>query len=314
MADPERARSPDLLNRFEKLTHRPPHGHRTPPARSGHRCVADNTNLYVFGGYNPDYDESGGSENEDYPLFRELWRYHFATGCWQQIRTEGYMPTELASMSAVLHGNNLLVFGGTGIPFGENNGNDVHVCNVKYKRWSLLNCRGKKPNRIYGQAMVIINGFLYVFGGTTGYIYSTDLHRLDLTTREWIHLKPNNPPDDLPEERYRHEIAHDGQRIYILGGGTSWTSYPLDKGTLLPGDVIAVYKYEMAGCMYIHGGVVNIHENKRTGSLFKIWLAGPSLLELCWEKLLKAFPHLASLPTIQLLNLGLTQELIERLK
>lgn len=74
-------------------------GHRTPPARSGHRCVADNTNLYVFGGYNPDYDESGGSENEDYPLFRELWRYHFATGCWQQIRTEGYMPTELASMS-----------------------------------------------------------------------------------------------------------------------------------------------------------------------------------------------------------------------
>lgn len=52
---------------------------------------------------------------------------------------------------AVLHGNNLLVFGGTGIPFGENNGNDVHVCNVKYKRWSLLNCRGKKPNRIYGQ-------------------------------------------------------------------------------------------------------------------------------------------------------------------
>lgn len=76
-----------------------PQGHRAPPARSGHRCVADNANLYVFGGYNPDYDESGGPENEDYPLFRELWRYHFATGCWQQIQTDGYMPTELASMS-----------------------------------------------------------------------------------------------------------------------------------------------------------------------------------------------------------------------
>uniref|UniRef100_A0AAQ5Y9N8 Kelch domain-containing protein 10 n=1 Tax=Amphiprion ocellaris TaxID=80972 RepID=A0AAQ5Y9N8_AMPOC len=372
MSDAEGARSPEQLNKFERLTGRPPlavtlAGHRTPRARSGHRCVADNTNLYVFGGYNPDYDESGGSENEDYPLFRELWKYHFATGCWQQIRTEGYMPTELASMSAVLHGNNLLVFGGTGIPFGENNGNDVHVCNVKYKRWSLLNCRGKKPNRIYGQAMVIINGFLYVFGGTTGYIYSTDLHRLDLTTREWIHLKPNNPPDDLPEERYRHEIAHDGQRIYILGGGTSWTSYPLDKihaynletnsweeittkphekidvfvcggynGELILADLwkINLHTFQWsklpavmpepayfhcaavtpAGCMYIHGGVVNIHENKRTGSLFKIWLAVPSLLELCWEKLLKAFPHLASLPTMQLLNLGLTQELIERLK
>ncbi|OBS78939.1 hypothetical protein A6R68_18684, partial [Neotoma lepida] len=166
--------------------------HRPPPARSGHRCVADNTNLYVFGGYNPDYDESGGPDNEDYPLFRELWRYHFATGVWHQMGTDGYMPRELASMSLVLHGNNLLVFGGTGIPFGESNGNDVHVCNVKYKRWALLSCRGKRPSRIYGQAMALINGSLYVFGGTTGYIYSTDLHKLDLNTMVWTQLKPNN--------------------------------------------------------------------------------------------------------------------------
>ncbi|XP_077354819.1 kelch domain-containing protein 10 isoform X1 [Festucalex cinctus] len=398
MTDAQGDRCPDQLNKFKKLTGRPLHGRHNPPARSGHRCVADNANLYVFGGYNPDYDESGGSENDDYPLFRELWRYHFATGRWQQLETEGFVPSELASMSApkgknvnvsrflaaaVLHGNNLLVFGGTGIPFGENNGNDVHVCNVKYKRWSLLKCRGKKPNRIYGQAMVIINGSLYVFGGTTGYIYSTDLHRLDLTTREWIHLKPNNRPDDLPEERYRHEIAQDGQRIYILGGGTSWTSYPLDKihaynletnsweeiatkphdkigfpaprrchscvqirndvficggynGEFILADLwkINLHTFQWSrlpavmpepayfhcaavtptGCMYIHGGVVNIHENKRTGSLFKIWLSVPSLLECCWEILLQAFPHLANLPTMQLRNLGLTQELIERLK
>lgn len=55
------------------------------------------------------------------------------------------------SFAAVIHGNNLLVFGGTGIPFGENNSNDVHVCNVQYRRWNLLNCRGNKPNKIYGQ-------------------------------------------------------------------------------------------------------------------------------------------------------------------
>lgn len=78
----------------------PPTGHCVPPARSGHRCVADSANLYVFGGYNPDFEEAGGSENEDYPLFRELWRFHFATATWQQVRTEGYMPTELASMSS----------------------------------------------------------------------------------------------------------------------------------------------------------------------------------------------------------------------
>ncbi|KAM9502711.1 kelch domain-containing protein 10-like isoform 1-T1 [Salvelinus alpinus] len=442
--DGECSRGLYQLNKFEKLSGRPPirdsgskkrvrwlqarrifspscpnfripnrflrEGHCAPPARSGHRCVADNANLYVFGGYNPDFEEAGGSENEDYPLFRELWRFHFATATWQQVHTEGYMPTELASMSAVLHSNNLLVFGGTGIPFGESNGNDVHVCNVHYKRWKLLNCRGKKPNRIYGQAMAIINGYLYVFGGTTGYVYSTDLHRLDLTTREWTHLKPNNPPTDLPEERYRHEVAHDGQRIYILGGGTSWTSYPLDKihaynletnsweeiitkphekigypaarrchscvqvrqevflcggynGELILADLWKInlqtfqwtklptvmpepayfhcaavtpvstshthtlfwmYDFQsrlsllpvlsQAGCMYVHGGVVNMSENRRTGSLYKVWLVVPSLLELTWERLLKAFPRLAQLSSLQLLSLGLTHTLIQRIK
>ncbi|NWR95798.1 KLD10 protein, partial [Furnarius figulus] len=287
------------------------------------------------------------------------------------------------SLPVVLHGNNLLVFGGTGIPFGESNGNDVHVCNVKYKRWALLSCRGKKPNRIYGQAMAIINGCLYVFGGTTGYIYSTDLHKLDLNTREWIQLKPNNMSCDMPEERYRHEIAHDGQRIYILGGGTSWTAYSLDKihaynletntweeiatkphdkvgfpaarrchscvqikndvfvcggynGEVILGDVwklnLQTFQWVKlpaampepvyfhcaavtpAGCMYVHGGVVNIHENKRTGSLFKMWLVVPSLLELSWEKLLEHFPQLATLSRPQLLHLGLTPGLVERLK
>ncbi|XP_072418968.1 kelch domain-containing protein 10 isoform X4 [Chiloscyllium punctatum] len=383
---------PPLLSQFVKVTGRPqagPPGFTSPPARSGHRCVADNSSLYVFGGYNPDFEESGGPGNEDYPLFRELWRYHFASGTWQQVGTEGFMPRELASMSVVLHGHNLLVFGGTGVPFGESSGNDVHVCNVNYKRWALLNCRGKKPNRIYGQAMVIINGYLYIFGGTTGYVYNTDLHRLDLTAREWIQLKPNNPPSDLPEERatcifrYRHEIAHDGQRIYILGGGTSWTTYPLDKihaynletntweeiqtkpqdrtgfpaarrchscvqighdvyvcggynGEVILGDLwklnLQTFQWtrlpaEMpepayfhcaavtpAGCMYVHGGVVNIHENKRTDSLYKIWLVVPSLFELCWERLLKSLPHLTQFSTTQLLNLGLTQGLVERLK
>lgn len=84
---------------FAWLSFTLPSGHCVPPARSGHRCVADSSNLYVFGGYNPDFEEAGGSENEDYPLFRELWRFHFATASWQQVRTEGYTPTELASMS-----------------------------------------------------------------------------------------------------------------------------------------------------------------------------------------------------------------------
>lgn len=90
-----------------------PTGHCVPPARSGHRCVADSNNLYVFGGYNPDFEEAGGAENEDYPLFRELWKFHFATATWQQVRTEGYMPTELASMSGMERGAFIRIAGST---------------------------------------------------------------------------------------------------------------------------------------------------------------------------------------------------------
>ncbi|KAG8515674.1 Kelch domain-containing protein 10 [Galemys pyrenaicus] len=271
------------LNRFVQLSGRP-HlpGHRPPPARSGHRCVADNTNLYVFGGYNPDYDESGGPDNEDYPLFRELWRYHFATGVWHQMGTDGYMPRELASMSLVLHGNNLLVFGGTGIPFGESNGNDVHVCNVKYKRWALLSCRGKKPSRIYGQVFPQPEDVTVVF-------------KLKMNCLDRICLQP--------------VLFLVGEPLVLLNFLSLRTCFPLPFEFFL---LIAIRS--QAGCMYIHGGVVNIHENKRTGSLFKIWLVVPSLLELAWEKLLAAFPNLANLSRTQLLHLGLTQGLIERLK
>lgn len=79
--------------------------------------------------------------------------------------------------------------------------------------------------------MVIINDFLYVFGGTTGYLYSTDLHRLDLSTREWTQLQPNNAPTDLPKGRWGTGLtgvrvpistAVDLTLVYVPGTDTSW--------------------------------------------------------------------------------------------
>lgn len=91
--------------------------------------------------------------------------------------------------------------------------------------------------------MIIINDYLYVFGGTTGYLYSTDLHRLDLTTREWIHLKPNNTPSDLPEERScrtqsfisdcvwaLHQVTYTEKYIYGVTG-TDMNLLMMDRGS-----------------------------------------------------------------------------------
>ena len=47
-----------------------------PCARSGHAAVADDNNLYIFGGYNPDLetlqDYFGRNEEMLFPLFQEV--------------------------------------------------------------------------------------------------------------------------------------------------------------------------------------------------------------------------------------------------
>lgn len=61
--------------------------------------------------------------------------------------------------------------------------------------------------------------YLYAVGGTDGQVYSIDVHRLDLRTRQWQRLSDDLNEDSIPA-RYRHEIAIYDDKIYVFGGGT----------------------------------------------------------------------------------------------
>ena len=123
---------------------------------------------------------------------------------------------------AALLGDKMLFFGGTGIPFGETASNEVHVCDLNSFRWSLLLTTGEKPTPRYGavsrprtlscwnqvhwnycvctcllQAMTLYDSKLYVCGGTTGWVFNISLYCLDLKTREWRHLTPQNEERSL---------------------------------------------------------------------------------------------------------------------
>ena len=50
----------------------------------------------------------------------------------------------------MLYGCNLLVFGGTGIPFGEASSNQLYVCNLNTRTWRHIECDGEFPIRVYG--------------------------------------------------------------------------------------------------------------------------------------------------------------------
>lgn len=195
--------------------------------RSGHRAVTDDSDMYVLGGYNPRFREVENSTDTYYPLFKELWKFNFATHNWTCLITDGSMPTELASHAAVRCGRNLLYFGGTGVPFGHSSSNDFYTCNLDTLKWRYVKCHGDVPQKKYGHAMTNVGRYVYVCGGTTGFVYNMDLHRLDIHTGVWEHLTVHSKY--TPDSRYRHEMVSDGFKLYVFGGGTANAAFPLDK-------------------------------------------------------------------------------------
>jgi hypothetical protein len=206
-----------------------------PKARSGHRISSFNGRIYSFGGYNPKIDEGDEEMLEDpfwqesCPLFKELWEFNLSTKTWHKIELSGpAIPDQLASHTAIFHPvyrGCLLIYGGTGNPFGSVTSTALHACDVRtgnFVKLRTLPSEGE-PVALYGQAICLDqDGCLYTVGGTTGFQYFMDVNAIDLASPEpvWERLNSSSDPGE-PFPRYRHEIAVYEGKIYLLGGGTS---------------------------------------------------------------------------------------------
>ncbi|KAH7640755.1 kelch domain-containing protein 10-like protein [Dermatophagoides farinae] len=227
-----------------------------PLARSGHRIVSDKHYVYLFGGFNPDVLASARVPDDEQwkktkPLFKELWRYSKLTQTWHYLRCSGTAPVELASPCALLlEPNHLMIYGGSGMPFGSSSSNKMYICDLDRLHWSRVIYENEshsiedgvdvssddQPNQIdseipepaYGQAICYDrdNDLIYVCGGTTGFDYSLNLHEFNLQTRKWRLL--SRTPESI-EPRYRHEMALYQRKLFIIGGGTSGQSFSMDK-------------------------------------------------------------------------------------
>ncbi|XP_012216265.1 kelch domain-containing protein 10 homolog [Linepithema humile] len=214
------------------FTKHKPNGPERPKARSGHRIACDYRNLYSYGGFNPCVPETDPDMLDDQtwvtskPLFKELWRFNLVTERWKRLPGQQDMPNELASNAVILLGKALLVYGGTGVPFGESCSNQLYVCNVDNGTIKIVPAVGELPEPQYGQALICQSPYLYTVGGTTGYEYTCDIHRLDLRKGVWETVYICTGKDECePYGRYRHELAFDGKMIYVLGGGTSTEAF-----------------------------------------------------------------------------------------
>ncbi|XP_015599088.1 kelch domain-containing protein 10 isoform X2 [Cephus cinctus] len=203
-----------------------PENQKWPKGRSGHRIACNERYLYSYGGYNPDAREDTFFQDPTWfisrPLFKEIWRFNLATHRWKRLPKRRSLPNEMASCAVVLRGDILIVYGGTGFPFGETCSNKVYLCNVKDGSTKPLPATGKFPESLYGIAVVCHGPYLYTVGGTSGYDFHCDIHRIDLRTGVWESVYICTGADGYePEGRYRHELAYDGKRIYVFGGGTT---------------------------------------------------------------------------------------------
>ncbi|KAF2883774.1 hypothetical protein ILUMI_22406 [Ignelater luminosus] len=202
-----------------------------PSPRSGHRILCTARYIYLYGGYNPSLNP---------PTCQDIWKFNFATRKWKRCAENQNIPNEVTSIAAVRRKHELLVFGGTAVPFGFRCSNKLHSFHVndKTESFSTYRISGKSPQSMYGQAMVLHKNLLYVIGGTDGFTFTCDIHRVNLnkdvkvwkqmykTSRITVDNCEDNAPYE-PEGRYRHEVGFDGNNIFLIGGGTSCKSYNL---------------------------------------------------------------------------------------
>lgn len=226
---------------------------KAPKPRSGHRIACDDVNVYSYGGYNPQLNDDPDlvddlDWNLSRPLFKELWKFNIATSQWKKLPCEN-VPDVLASNAVILSGKILMVFGGTGVPFGARCSQHLYLCDLtKEEKLSFhkVDTTGNIPPPLYGQAVVLNGQYLYTVGGTTGYEYSADVHRLNLESKVWEEVYICKGSVNEPGGRYRHELVFDGTRIFILGGGTAIEAFGFKVSYCY--NIIDVY----LNCMYVY--------------------------------------------------------------
>ena len=196
-----------------------------PKGRSGHSMCANETDLYVFGGYSRADERNDLTKNTVFP---ELWRFNFAQQKWTQVIGLDTQQTCLSSCM-LLNEEKLFVFGGTGYPFAAQSNNSLRILhlpkfslasNSKDKEKYVCNWKqvDTRPNLLdedsvpppdYGQSMILHGNSLYIFGGAVGFSAEeaiAELYCLNLDKLQWTKL---NPSGTAPSGRYKQETVQD---------------------------------------------------------------------------------------------------------
>ena len=203
-----------------------------PPPRAAHSAVVCDGSMVIYGG------------NDGSRLFDDSWMLSVRLSApapiahvsqlppsrlaqltdalleWRPVDYLGTPPSPRSGHSCVLHGSEMLVFGG-GEGWGGHCFNDLHSGHVDVKSGSIVWVRpsstGTPPPPRSGHSASLVGERMFVFGGGDARRALNDLHVLDLAAMAW-----SRPSDTgvLPPPRGGHAAAAVGTLIAVFGGAS----------------------------------------------------------------------------------------------
>lgn len=239
---------------------------QAPPARARHAMAydANRDRAVLFGG------RTRAADSGPYTLFNDVWAFDFDTLEWSEVTTSGPAPSPRCNTSAVIAGDELLVFGGntstSGLQFSPNS--DLHILDLTTGVWRQETIAAPPPARLFHAATYdAMNERMYVVSGgdENAFLgpFFNDVWVLDRKSASW-HAVPTTGVAEVEIGRikgaaiFRQKTDQSPAGLVTFGGHDS-TSFAdvrndtmfLDLGNLsLPNPAPATFTVQRAGDAY----------------------------------------------------------------
>ncbi|CAK9103053.1 unnamed protein product, partial [Durusdinium trenchii] len=136
-------------------------------------------------------------------------------GEWTQLECKGELPPARFRHSAILWGDELVIFGGQG-KLASGYMGDLWSLDLKTQIWKQLKPKGHPPTPRNGHSAILWNQVMILFGGLDGGgRWLSDTFHLDLRSSEW---SKKTPPGEVPGGRGSHSAVLWGDAMVIFGG------------------------------------------------------------------------------------------------
>ncbi|XP_063217014.1 kelch domain-containing protein 1-like isoform X2 [Bacillus rossius redtenbacheri] len=211
--------------------------------RSGHTMVYYNDFLILWGGYMEYYVGDEVVPHCVYHMPDEVYVYNCFTEMWDRVQTYGDIPPKSSGSCAVVHGDDMYVFGGYQNDDEDEtldgNSDDLYRLHIPTMMWTLLHPEGLSPSPCDKLVGWVYGDKLYFFGGfgptptvayvslfdfimdppslTTGWPrgWNNQLVAYDITSNRWEWPQSKGP---TPRPRAAHAADISGSCVYVFGG------------------------------------------------------------------------------------------------